>query len=125
MKQIYRKIYNDKINIDKKLWKKILVNDKITDPHTQEVLDIFVNSKDLTERAGIVAKKLKYSHCAAVNGIIKSYALRIINTYPEIRYPKYENGKPALFHVPFLGERKGVYFYWTLRPELVAALKEM
>jgi hypothetical protein len=119
-----RKVYNDPINIDKKMWLEIL-NDDITDQNTKDILTFLLEKcKEYEERGGIIARKLKYNHHAACNGIIKSYGNRIINTYPNINVPKYENGKYAPFHVPFLGESKNGFFYWKLRPELAEALKE-
>ena len=93
MGRVYKKIYDDKINIDKKLWKEILSNEKITSNNTQDILDFYLKQKDKTERAGIVAKNLKYAHCAAINGIVKSFAWRIINSYPKISCPKYDDGR--------------------------------
>jgi hypothetical protein len=118
-----RKIYDDPINVNKKMWLEIL-KDEITDQATLNILTVLVDSKNYEERAGIIAEKLKYSHHAAINGIVKSYALRIITKYPKINVPKYDDGKYALFHVLLLAEwRKGVW-YWKLRPELAEALKE-
>jgi len=119
-----RKIYDDKINIDKKTWIEILGNDKITDQRTYDILDVLFHSERFTERGGIIAKKLNINHHSALNGIIKSFSLRIINNYNNINYPKNENGKAIRFHIPFLGEKKGKYFYWTLRPELKDAINE-
>jgi len=120
-----RKIYDDPINIDKILWLEILSNKDITNPSTLDILDFLFNEcNNCEERGGIIAKKLKYSHQAACNGIIKSYGKRIIDNYPEIKCPKYENGREARFNIPFLGESRNGFFYWKLRPELAEALKE-
>jgi hypothetical protein len=118
-----RKIYNDRINIDKKMWLEIL-NDEITDKKTLDILNVLFKSNDYEERAGIIAEKLKYSHHAAINGIIKSYALRIIDKYPKINVPEYEDKRYALFHVLLLAEWRKGFWYWKLRPELAEVLKE-
>jgi len=112
-----RKIYDDPLNIDTKTWLTILGNDKITDPKTLEILTFLFYSDNYEERGGIIAKKLKYSHHAACNGIIKSFGKRIEDNYPKYKYPA------DRFHVPFLGEAKNGGFYWKLRPELAEALK--
>jgi len=88
------------------MWLEILKND-ITDQNTLDVLKILLDSTKHEERAGIIAKKLKYSHCAACNGIIAAYGKRIIDTYLNIKCPKHENGKYALFHVSLLAKKKG------------------
>jgi len=111
-----KKDYNTELKIDKKTWLEILKDD-ITDQHTLDVLNVLLDSKDYEERAGIIAKKLKYRHCAAINGIISKYGYRIKNNYPKYKYPE------DRFNVPLLGERKNGFFYWKLRPELVEALK--
>jgi len=118
-----RKIYDDSINIDKKLWLEILNDREITKQNTMDVLRVLFESQDHEERSGIIAKTLGYSCCGTCNSIIKSYGNRIVNTYSKIKCPKYENGKNAPFHVSLLGEYKNGFFYWKLRPELAEALK--
>lgn len=120
----YKAIYDELINIDKKLWLKILADKYVTTQSVHNVLDIFLFSKDYTERAGIVAKKLKYKHCAAINWVIVSFASRILRKYPKINAPIHNDKTTAYFHVVFLGETKEPFFYWTLRPELVEAMNE-
>jgi len=111
-----KKIYNAELKIDKKTWLEILKSD-ITDQNTLNVLNVLLDSKDYEERAGIIAKKLKYGHCAAINGIISKYGYRIKNNYQEYKYPE------DRFNIPLLGERRKNFFFWKLRPELAEALK--
>ena len=94
-----RKVYDDELKIDKKMGLEILKDD-ITDQNTLDVLIVLFDSKEHEERAGIIAKKLKYSHWAAINGIIAAYGNRIKNTYQKYKYPE------DPFNVPLLGERK-------------------
>jgi len=113
-----RKIYNDPISIDTKTWIAILGDKDITDQNTLDILNVLFDSDNYEERGGIIAEKLKYSHHAACNGIIKSYGKRIADNYPKYKYPE------DRFHIPLLGEKKNGYFYWKLRPELAEALKK-
>jgi len=113
-------IINDNINIDKKLWLEILKDD-ITDQIVLDILKFLLDSKDYEEHAKTISEKLKFGNC---NIYIKSFGNRIINKYPEINCPKYNNGKNAPSWIPFLKYFKNKFIYWKLRPELVEALKE-
>ena len=112
-----KKEYLTELNIDKKVWLEILKSE-ITDQNTLDVLNVLLDSKEHEERAGIIAKKLKYSHHAACNSIISKYGNRIKNNYLKYNYPE------DRFNIPLLGERKNGFFYWKLRSELAEALKE-
>jgi hypothetical protein len=116
-----KKIYNDHINIDKKLWLEIL-SDEITDQDTLAILNVLLDSNEYEERGKVIGERLERDY-RGLNGIIKSYGKRITDKYPKIKCPKYEDGRDARFHVPFLAEKKNGGWYWKLRPELVEALK--
>ena len=115
-----RKVYNDPININKKEWLEIL-DDDITYQNVLDILRFLLEKHE--ERTGIIAEKFGYSHLIAVNKIIAAYGDRIITKYPKVKCPKYENGKPAWFHVSLLAEKKDGFWYFKLRPELAEALK--
>jgi len=104
------------------MWLEILKSD-ITDQNTLDILNVLLDSKEHEERAGIIAKKLKYSNHSACNKIIAAYGERITDKHPKITCPKHEDGKDAPFNVSLLGEYKNGFFFWKLRPELAEALK--
>jgi len=118
-----RKIYDDPININKKMWLDILKDNEITKQNTRDVLRVLFESQKHEERAGKIGEILDRPY-EGLNGIIAAFGDNIIKAYPEITCPKYEDGRNAPFHVSLLGEYKNGGFYWKLRPELAEALKE-
>jgi len=70
------KFYNEAINIDTKLWIKI-INDKVLD-----ILLVLLNSDRFEVSGSDIAWKLKYSHHAPLNRIIPAFAERILKLIP-------------------------------------------
>jgi 5-methylcytosine-specific restriction protein A len=116
------KIYRNKINIDTSIWDEIIMNNKITNEKTLEILICLLNSEKCEASGGEIALKLNYNHHAPLNKIISDFSKRIIKYYPNIITPKRTNGNIRYWHIPFLGTEGKGKFTWILRNELKEAL---
>jgi 5-methylcytosine-specific restriction protein A len=118
----FMKFYNETINIDTKLWIKILNDKNITNEKVINILLFLLKSKRFEASGGEIAPKLNYSHHAPLNTIIHYFGERILKTYTEINPPKRKNESVRYWHIPFLGTREKGKFTWILRNELKDAL---
>jgi len=116
------KFYNETINIDTKLWIKIITDDKIINDKVLDILLVLLKSDRFEASGSEIARKLKYSHHAPLNKIIPDFSKRILKTYTSINPPKRKNGNIRYWHIPFLGTETKERFTWILRNELKDAL---
>jgi len=116
------KFFNETINIDTKLWIKIITDNKIINEKVLDILLVLLNSDRFEASGSEIARKLKYSHHAPLNRIIPAFVERILKTYSDITLPKRKNGSVRYWHIPFLGTKTKGKFTWILRNELKDAL---
>ena len=118
--------YNEEINIDEDLWKRILKNETITTQKELDILFFILKQPKQEAAASNIAKQLNYSHHAPLNTIIPNFSKRILTEYAFIEIPKrIKDGTERYWHIPFLGKNEGIKFIWILRPELKNALIEL
>jgi 5-methylcytosine-specific restriction enzyme A len=116
------KFFNETININTKLWIKIITDQKIINDKVLDILFVLLNSDRFEASGSEIARKLKYSHHAPLNKIIPDFSKRILKTYTNINPPKRKNGNIRYWHIPFLGTETKERFTWILRNELKEAL---
>lgn len=116
---------NQRVNIDKNLWRKILEDPQITNDNVMAILQ-FLFSRPRFEGSGKeVAQALGYDHHAPLNNIVPKFAKRIMERYPQVIPPERKDGTVRYWHVPFLGSAESDSFNWILRSELVEALEDL
>jgi len=116
------KFYNEAINIDSKLWLKIITDENVINEKVLDILLVLLDSDKFEASGSYIARKLMYSHHAPLNKIIPDFSKRILKTYTSINPPKRKNGNIRYWHIPFLGTETKEKFTWILRNELKDAL---
>jgi 5-methylcytosine-specific restriction protein A len=116
------KFHNEPINIDTKLWIKIITDKKIINDKVLDILLVLLSSDRCEASGSEIAWKLNYDHHAPLNKIIPDFSKRLLKVYPNIIPPKRKNGDIRYWHIPFLGTETKEKFSWILRNELKDAL---
>jgi 5-methylcytosine-specific restriction protein A len=116
---------NQKVDIDKQLWKSILKDPKIINEKVLSILRYMYSRPRFESSGKTIALALGYSHHAPLNNIIPKFSRRILEKYHAVTIPERDDGTKRLWHIPFLGSYQSDSFNWILRPELVDALEEV
>lgn len=116
--------YNEQIDISTMSWKAMLDQFDIFTKKDITMLERMYHAPNHMLHAKEIAIDVGYSHHAPVNRMVSSLAKRVCK-YMKINPPlKNRRGRYEWWHVLFLGRYGKRYFYWIMRPELIAAYKE-
>ena len=115
-------IYDTALEITKDQWLEMLRNEEVFQERDRQMI-LAIMQYDGRPHATPIAHAIGLKGRGAINLQVDRLGKRIIQYFPEIEYPKQDNGKDRTWHIPFLGEWQTDRnrFVWTLRPALEQA----
>lgn len=116
-------VYHCDIDISVDEWKTILQDKNLFSDNYKEALIKFYTEPNHKSTCKALGEKYNVSP-QSFNGTITNFAKAVqkkLNRFEIIG----TDGKPTYWIIPMLGKHIGEFFEWTIRPELVQAMKEI
>ncbi|PKH12299.1 AAA family ATPase [Planomicrobium sp. MB-3u-38] len=115
-------IYDTALEITKDQWLEMLRNEEVFQERDRQMI-LAIMQYDGRPHATPIAHAIGLKGRGAINLQVDRLGKRIIQYFPEIEYPKQDNGKDRTWHIPFLAEWQTDRnrLIWTLRPALEQA----
>lgn len=115
--------YNHGISTER--WLDLLKDSRVFKDPDIDLMKALYDCEGCRQKASDLAVKLGKKSHSPLNSQIGNLGKRIINKFPDVKYPIRENGKIRYWNIPFWGEdaEKG-RFFWILRPELKEAIEK-
>lgn len=116
-------VYHCDIDISVDEWKTILQDKNLFSDNYKEALIKFYTEPNHKSTCKALGEKHNVSP-QSFNGTITNFAKAVqkkLNRFEIIG----TDGKPTYWIIPMLGKHTGEFFEWTIRPELVQAMKEI
>lgn len=119
-------LYNNPLDINTKLWIKLLDDKTVTYEKDMDVLSLVYRSKNHEMRASDIAPLVKVRNHGAINLQIYNFSKRVLEK-TGIKPSWMKEKQYSWWHVPFLGypDEDGRHFPWIMRPELVQAFENI
>ncbi|XKE94442.1 AAA family ATPase [Metaplanococcus flavidus] len=115
-------IYDTALEITKDQWLEMLRNEEVFQERDRQMI-LAIMQYDGRPHATPIAHAIGLKGRGAINLQVDRLGKRIMQYFPEIEYPKQDNGKDRTWHIPFLAEWQTDRnrLIWTLRPALEQA----